>query len=232
MRVLMGLSLAILVSLNLSCNSYARKHPANAAMTTIVELHPVVVTLGEKSSATLEVATTTVGSRTKLQDAHFVDAVNGWIRSAQFIYRTSNGGKTWQPSRPNLEDTALINSISFVDPNHGWLTVTDQLKGKDWGRGTFSVIMVTSDGGETWNPQFTFKDEVTLTDISFLDADRGIAVGHKLSGNDGFRGELFAVSTTDGGTTWIDIGEHIKAGILTNYGLGADAGRKVYWLSS
>lgn len=108
------------------------------------------------------------------------------------IVRTDDGGKTWTtvplPKDTKLpEDVAelvapgdvVAYSVSFPDPDHAWIV------------GEFGVILSSTDGGQTFQPQ-TSPTENSLFGVHFVDAQRGWAVG--------LEGTLIA--TTDGGITW------------------------------
>jgi photosystem II stability/assembly factor-like uncharacterized protein len=58
------------------------------------------------------------------------------------IYRTANGGRTWQRTFQNPSKAAFYDCLSFWDRRHG-LAMSDPVKGK------FRVL-VTKDGGRTW----------------------------------------------------------------------------------
>jgi len=68
------------------------------------------------------------------------------------IYRSSDGGGTWQEYSPGplrwLEaPLAVLSQLNFVDPMHGWATaceISDAL----WGG-----VLATTDGGRTWKWQ-------------------------------------------------------------------------------
>lgn len=108
---------------------------------------------------------------------------------------------TAQQARPRLTVTALPNpavttlfGVSFPDPTHGFVV------------GANHTAYATTDGGQTWVRQQTPlpADRVpaageireatssTITDVAFVDAQRGFAV----STSDAI------LATADGGTTW------------------------------
>lgn len=79
----------------------------------------------------------------------FLNISSAWVAIPQgdhmpwLLYRTTNGGQTWQQSTLPYNETGHID---FVDGQHGWVTV-DIVKA-----GTFSEMDLyrTIDGGQTW----------------------------------------------------------------------------------
>jgi photosystem II stability/assembly factor-like uncharacterized protein len=98
------------------------------------------------------------------------------------IYRTEDGGESWQPGVTDTE--RLLYSVSMGDSQHGWAV------------GQSGTILRTMDGGKTWSAQPNSKvDEGThLFGVHAIDAQTAWAVGEW-----GTR-----IRTTDGGKTWKD----------------------------
>lgn len=95
------------------------------------------------------------------------------------IERSIDGGATWIRSERIVSTT--LCGISFGDKLHGWAV------------GHGAVVLHTTDGGETWEHQFTGDDvESPLLDVLALDTNHVIAVGAF--------GAYY--ETRDAGTTW------------------------------
>jgi photosystem II stability/assembly factor-like uncharacterized protein len=156
----------------------------------------------------------TVATSDEFRGVVFVDANQGWATSIQpthydywgdadnwqaSVWHTGDGGETWvQQSLPS--GASILNRIQFIDALQGW-TVGVKYIGDD----TFgypehrAAIYHTSDGGLTWEEQYNPDLEITLTGVSFVDANHGWAVGFVL--NSGVTGGT-VFHTSDGGTTW------------------------------
>jgi photosystem II stability/assembly factor-like uncharacterized protein len=104
----------------------------------------------------------------------------GWaVGDSGSILSTTDGGVTWMPQSSGTTD--LLNAVSFVDINTGWVVMIRA-----------GLILSTTDGGAHWTPRSTEAND-PLYAVSFVDADTGTAVGAF--------GTL--VRTTDGGVTWM-----------------------------
>jgi len=122
------------------------------------------------------------GTTATLRGVDFVDADHGWVvGDVDTILLTADGGRTWTRSATNL--AGQIDAVEFVDHNRGWVA----------GSGLTGQIFTTADGGRTWTVQLAASPALGMVDVSFLDARRGVAVGH-----------LGAVyRTDDAGATWV-----------------------------
>lgn len=123
---------------------------------------------------------------------------------AYFVWRTQDGGETWQPS--NLLDTSGLETVffpdvlQFVDPLHGWLLV-------HVGAGMshdYVVLYQSQDGGVTWQRILDpLQDASSIqscqkTGLDFADAQAGW-----LSGDcGGVAPGAFFYQTVDGGVSW------------------------------
>ena len=141
-----------------------------------------------------------VFERKSLKGVHFVDENQGWIityntptsgvgvgdsqatgENSGYIYRTMDGGETWEVQFATEE--ALFN-LHFIDKKTGWVV------------GDRRSVFATNDGGETWQfvthgtnqrhkgsygqPEYLGNEPLhtfTLYDIDFTDSQNGWIVG-------------------------------------------------------
>lgn len=108
--------------------------------------------------------------------------------SGATVLRTVDGGSNW--TRLKVTEDAL----DFRDID----AVTDQTAYVlSIGNGADSRIYKTSDAGITWSLQFKNEDPKAFLDaMSFWDADHGLVFG------DSVDGQLYILTTADGGHTW------------------------------
>jgi photosystem II stability/assembly factor-like uncharacterized protein len=133
------------------------------------------------------------GTKDPLAAVSFVDATHGWAVGDLDILVTSDGGATWTHQDPgSLSPNVGFRGVSFVDADHGWIVGAD-FQPQDQS----NVILVTSDGGQTWTQQSSGIIGFFST-ITFIDTLHGWA-----GGDTAVSGSAAIVSTTDGGVTWV-----------------------------
>jgi len=102
------------------------------------------------------------------------------VGEAGHIVYSDDDGNVWKRAKSPAH--ALLTAVYFVDDQHGWAVGHDM------------EILATTDGGLTWNQQFSApKESRPLLDIWFKDTRQGYAVGAY--------GAL--LTTSDGGSTWL-----------------------------
>jgi photosystem II stability/assembly factor-like uncharacterized protein len=95
--------------------------------------------------------------------ASFVDNRSGWaVGSGGTIYRTTNGGRTWQEQTSGVDSDFF--DVKFLDAMEGWAA------------GAEGTIVHTNDGGTTWTTERS-STEHPLERIFFTDRTHGWAVG-------------------------------------------------------
>jgi photosystem II stability/assembly factor-like uncharacterized protein len=148
---------------------------------------------------------------------YFSDSTSGLI-VGRGIYKTTNGGSTWQFKTTGVGLT--LNKIQFIDENIGWAVgfngtilntinggtnwiaqtsgTTNELFGAffvnasvGWAVGVNGTILKTSNGGLIWTSQ-TSGTTNRLNSVYFINTNIGWAVG--------FNGTL--LKTINGGSTW------------------------------
>jgi photosystem II stability/assembly factor-like uncharacterized protein len=123
------------------------------------------------------------------------------------IRKTTDGGRTWS-TLVNLTSAAGLggyypNGLSFVDEQNGW----SAQEGNAASGEMHARIQHTSDGGQTWDTQYSCVD-CSLFRVSMINALNGFAVGG-LKASFGFNPLILA--TEDGGQTWT-----VTSGALSN----------------
>ncbi len=98
------------------------------------------------------------------------------------VILSDDDGKTWRQAK-RVPSTITLTSVFFIDDKTGWTVGHDTL------------VLTTSDGGETWTKQFGGgESDNALLSVYFKDAQRGWAIG-------AFN---YTIETTDGGKTWVE----------------------------
>ncbi|MBA7602157.1 Ycf48-like protein [subsurface metagenome] len=111
------------------------------------------------------------------------------VAGGDTLYRTTDGGRSWQAKGVEPELRFGVNDIHFVDDQNGW-AVGGSVDALDAG-----VILNTKNGGETWQVQEREVGAI-LRGVFFSDLNHGCAVGFGP-----FCGGVI-MTTDDGGQTW------------------------------
>lgn len=130
----------------------------------------------------------TIGSE-GIADLEFLTPDLGWLLTGLSIWKTTDGGQNWvkqpYPLAPS-PTIRILRSIQMLDAQNGIIGC-----GHYSGNGSEKAILVTQDGGETWEeraPGSYFLSEAILTDDG-----QGFAVGQ-------FRDLIYSA---DGGDNWV-----------------------------
>jgi len=117
----------------------------------------------------------------------FLNPDTGWITGKYpgTVLRTVDGGGTWTESTVGLSVDDDYNDIDFIDATTGWLT------GFYYGTSGVGLVKKSTDGGQTWSPEFEFPN-IEFLSVDFASPDEGYVSG--------IEGMLFR--TTNGGTGW------------------------------
>ncbi len=121
------------------------------------------------------------------------------------VWRTTDGGDTWQPSAPlDLSDVEFFatSDLHFVDADYGWL-LTHVGAGMNH---DYVVVFATQDSGQTWtrvvDPFDSRADNLQMsclkTGLGFLSAQTGWVTGDCQAVAPG----VFLQRTDDGGRSW------------------------------
>jgi len=145
-----------------------------------------------------------------IDDVAFTDRRHGWVagyscaKAAVYLYRTSDGGRSWQSlGRPSGHSCGGGPTyLSFVDTRHGWMEpVSPNAPGGE--------LLRTSDGGVTWSLVASLDTEKPfqlpcLAPIAFTSRSNGW-MGHSAAGFRDNQGRLCAAhvyESHDAGQTW------------------------------
>ena len=131
----------------------------------------------------------TSGVTGRLRGVSAVSERVAWASGAgSTVLRTTDGGATWQKLTVT-SDALDFRDIDAVDAQTAYVLAI--------GNGPASRIYKTTDAGKTWTMQFRNEDDKAFLDaMSFWDANNGIVFG------DSVDGQLYIMTTKDGGRTW------------------------------
>ena len=112
----------------------------------------------------------------RIEDIHFINPLEGWavgysgvypdIGVLSYIFRTTDGGLTWESQIHPTKYYSKARSVYFTDRDHGWVV------GTDFG----GTILYTSNGGALWET-VNFPADHNLYRVEFMGRNRGWIVG-------------------------------------------------------
>jgi photosystem II stability/assembly factor-like uncharacterized protein len=156
----------------------------------------------------------TSGVTARLRGVSAVNERVAWASGAgATVLRTTDGGATWKKLTVTTE-TLDFRDIDAVDAQTAYALSI--------GNGPASRIYKTTDAGATWTMQFKSDDEKAFLDaMSFWDADHGIVFGDSISG------QLYILTTDNGGRTWTRVPSASLPPALENEGAFAASGTNI-----
>jgi len=202
----------------------------------VVVLRPVPAILNEGTHPAVNATETQIKEKAgvpfQFRRAQFINETHGWAMTLYSLYRTIDGGKTWERLAQEPDKDAHFIAFSFVDESQGWLAIMKADSTAPYGVGHSSVIMNTDDGGKSWKVKESFQDDIAIRDIQFLNQKEGLVVGYKGLDNRPDRCELFVQETSNAGKDWSDMSRAANAALRTQWGVANDRGNHIYWTSS
>ena len=156
----------------------------------------------------------TSGVTARLRGVSAVNERVAWASgSGATVLRTSDGGATWKKLTVTTE-TLDFRDIDAIDPQTAYVLSI--------GKGAASRIYKTIDAGATWTMQFKSDNEKVFLDaMTFWDANHGIVFG------DSVDGQLYILTTDNGGRTWTRVPPASLPPALENEGAFAASGTNI-----
>jgi photosystem II stability/assembly factor-like uncharacterized protein len=154
------------------------------------------------------------GVNLRLRGVSAVSERVAWASGAgSTVLRTADGGQTWQKLAVTT-DVLDFRDIDAIDAQTAYVLAI--------GNGAASRIYKTTDGGKTWTLQFRNEDQKAFLDaMSFWDANHGIVFG------DSVDGQLYIMTTADGGRVWSRVPAANLPPALENEGAFAASGTNI-----
>jgi len=157
-----------------------------------------------------------------------VSSNTGWeyLKARTTLAHTDDGGANWYPQW--VPQSAGLLCVDFVDSSTGWVAgAFEQQSADDKDEYEYvSGIARTTNGGRKWIRSILPTDAPYITDIQFVDALNGWAVGTDHDNEEGW-----LLRTSDGGVTWTrlpDVRAPLSAVHFLDDGRGWIGGDGVY----
>lgn len=187
-------------------DGYVSPAPPQDKAMTIAE---VTSTISEEKSHAWAAAPAKVdGGGETFEHLFFLDRTRGWAASRSRVYRTGDGGQSWEQVAVNLPAQAEITDVNFASNTLGWLVAEKKAPDSSYRENHFWVFQ-TRDGGQTW--RLNYEDKSTLAGrITFRDEKSGWLTGTRYIGISPLRFNLLVLHTSDQGEHWEDVSEGLN----------------------
>ena len=130
-----------------------------------------------------------INNKLAITGFHFINQKVGFFFGYNnLIYKTSDGGYTWEQNVQTVDNT-IIYSMNSVDSSNIWYIMPNFAN-------LNSILFNTTDQGNSWL-QLQFIPAHSIFGISLIDNTNGYICGHN---NQNGRGEIY--STQNGGAKW------------------------------
>jgi photosystem II stability/assembly factor-like uncharacterized protein len=125
------------------------------------------------------------------------------------VYRTTDGGRTWQDVSPPATEGLLLRDVEARSAREAVVLAI--------GAGEASRIYRTTDGGATWDTAFVNTDPAAFYDCMafFPGGRRGLVVGDPVDG------KFQVLATSDSGRSWVRLPDGGMPAAPTEYGFAA-----------
>lgn len=153
-------------------------------------------TVTEEPTQSPEAASLRIPAPEFVQIAMFSEQT-GWAQDEESLYRTADGGQTWQPAPPPRADNDTYLNVAFLDEQSAYLISAEPQNPP----GQFAH---TRDGGQTWaqaNVPFTLARLVVVDELTlYAFEDLGAAAGSQ---------GIALYQSLDGGQNWVETFAHV-----------------------
>jgi photosystem II stability/assembly factor-like uncharacterized protein len=135
-------------------------------------------------------------TNTSIRGLSVVDDQIAWVSGSNGqVGKTINGGKDWVWTKPLGFETLDFRDIKAFDDQKAVIV----------NAGSPAFILLTVDGGKSWQQTYVNRDSAVFLDgMDFWDNNQGIIFG------DPIKGKLHLLRTRNGGFNWEDISKNLK----------------------
>ena len=195
-------SILVVACLLLSCNNGSIRSQQRDQVRANVARKEAVVK--EEHLSANKIKDVSLKEPTDLTAVQFLDDDNAWLGGKEKVFKTQDGGRTWQQVKLEVLPGSSVRRINFVSPMIGWIIFQRSADTAINYQLNHFRVLHTVDGGNTWSLQYD-GNEAAVTDLLFTDKRNGWITGLKFGGLSPYRYTYLILHTKDGGVHWEDV---------------------------
>ncbi len=127
-------------------------------------------------------------------------AASSQLENSHIVWRTLNGGESWQPSTPIPlgEGTHSLANLQFADASNGWMLVLSETNDQ----GSKMQLYSSKNGGADWERLESIREEMQLSYLPLTNNSMTLLDERGWLGGDWVQGEWLMLKTSDSGAHW------------------------------
>lgn len=177
---------------------------------------PIVSNISEMNQPQWKVSALEGNNHQDLETIHVLDETHMWVGGKRAMYKTSNGGQSWETVKLDIPPNSKVADLVFSH-TLGWAVLQQSAPDLAKFQENQVQLMRTSDEGRSWQLQY-FNKPVVITRIAFVNEQEGWLVGLKYTGSRPFDTALLVLHTTNQGKDWADVSENLNAVAINDKG--------------
>lgn len=185
------------VGLALTCHSASAQVGAGAGSAALCS--QVSSTVSGNARPAWKSFESKVNTRETLHAIAFGDERTGLVAGERAVYKTADGGDTWERVRLAIPKRLGVTNVSFTSPSTGWVLLGRA--GYEYDKEQIRLLR-TTDGGRTWRVQLK-RDKAVRGSVSFPDEQNVWLAGNSTQ-NRRFEVPLI-LHSSNRGEGWTDV---------------------------
>src|SRR6266404_3409367 len=199
--------LLLLCACEMANSRFSRESPTRSQIKHVLTTR--LSSLNKHGLSPFKVSVNELGKQ-DLRVTYFVDELHGWAGGGGELFKTSDGGTTWQSVKVQIPSGANIGKVLFPTQPEGWLILEKTSPFVVNYRENHFWLMHTLDAGQTWQLQYD-RSDAKATSLFVDDRGNGWLSGAQYDGIGRF--SYLILYTADKGKNWEDLSQNLKTSV-------------------